>query len=115
MNTILIANYLQFLRKKSHLTQDELADELNISRQAVSKWETGTALPDLDSLLRLSKRYNITINDLLEPKIQPQKITDFEQLPSLSEKELQETLGQFDQASIVIALMGASPRNKLLF
>ncbi|MDE6364928.1 MAG: helix-turn-helix domain-containing protein [Lachnospiraceae bacterium] len=115
MNTILISKYLQYLRKTQHLTQDDLANELGISRQAVSKWETGTALPDLDSLLRLSRRYNMTINDLLEPKISPQKITDFEQLSTLSEKELQEAVRQFDHSSIVIALMGASPETNCLF
>lgn len=77
--------------------------------QAVSKWETGTTIPDLEVLLKISKLYDITINDILEPKIQPQKITDFEQISTISEKELKEVLGQFDTKSLVTALMGASP------
>ena len=77
--------------------------------QAVSKWETGTTVPDLDVLLKISKLYDITINDILEPKIQPQKVTDFEQISTISEKELKEVLGQFDTNSLVTALMGASP------
>ena len=56
-----------------------------------------------------SDLYDITINDILEPKIQPQKITDFEQISTISEKELKEVLGQFDTNSLVTALMGASP------
>ncbi|MDE5867193.1 MAG: helix-turn-helix domain-containing protein [Lachnospiraceae bacterium] len=109
MNMNIISKYLQFLRKSHNYTQDDLAKRLGISRQAVSKWETGTAIPDLEVLLKISKLYNITINDILEPNIQPQRITDFEQLSAIPEKELKEALKQFDTDSLVIALMGASP------
>ena len=109
MNMKIISNYLQFLRKSHNYTQDDLAKKLGISRQAVSKWETGMAIPDLEILLKISKLYDITINDILEPKIQPQRITDFEQISTISEKELKEVLEQFDTNSLVIALMGASP------
>lgn len=83
--------------------------QLNVSRQAVSKWETGTTVPDLEVLLKLSKLYGLTINEIVEPNIQPQKITDFEQLPIIPEDELKEVLKQFDEKSLVIASMGASP------
>ena len=109
MNMNIISKYLQFLRKSHNYTQDDLAKKLGVSRQAVSKWETGTAIPDLDVLLEISKLYDITINDILEPRIQPQKITDFEQISTISEKEVKEALKQFDAASLVTALMGASP------
>lgn len=109
MNINIISKYLQFLRKSNNYTQDDLAEKLGISRQAVSKWETGMTIPDLEVLLKISKLYDITINDILEPKIQPQRITDFEQISTISEKELKEVLEQFDTNSLVIALMGASP------
>lgn len=109
MNTKLTARYLQFLRKSHNYTQDDLAKKLDISRQAVSKWETGTTLPDLEVLLKISKLYDITINDILEPKISPQRISDFEQISSIPEKELKGILNQFDTRSIATALMGASP------
>ncbi len=109
MNMNLIARYLQFLRKSHHYTQEELAERLDISRQAVSKWETGATIPDVEVLLKISKLYNITINDILEPRIQPQRITDFEQIAVIPEKELREVLKQFDTNSLVTALMGASP------
>ncbi len=109
MNMNIISKYLRLLRKSNNYTQDDLAKELGISRQAVSKWETGTAIPDLEVLLKISKLYGITINDILEPKIQPQKITDFEQISTISEKELKEVLEQFDTNLLVTALMGASP------
>ena len=109
MNTNIISEYLQFLRKSNNYTQDDLAKELGISRQAVSKWETGMAIPGLEVLLEISKLYNITINDILEPKIQPQRITSFEQISTISEKELKDVLEQFGTNALVTALMGASP------
>ena len=109
MNMNIISKYLQLLRKSNNYTQDDLAEKLGISRQAVSKWETGMTIPDLEVLLKISKLYDITINDILEPKIHPQRITDFEQISTISEKELKEVLEQFDTNSLVIALMGASP------
>ena len=114
MNTNIISRYLQFLRKSHNYTQDDLAKRLDISRQAVSKWETGTAIPELEVLLKISKLYDVTINDILEPKIQSQRITDFEQISTVSEKELKEVLQQFDTNSIVTALMGASPETNNL-
>lgn len=115
MNTNIISKYLQLLRKKHNYTQDELAKRLDISRQAVSKWETGAAIPDLEVLLKISKLYGITINDILEPHIPTKKITDFEQLSKVPENELREILEQYDMTSLVIASMGASPEiNNLL-
>ena len=109
MNMRIISRYLQFLRKSHNYTQDDLAKKLDISRQAVSKWETGMTVPDLEVLLKISKLYNVTINDILEPKVQPKRITDFEQISTISEKELKDVLKQFDINSLVTALMGASP------
>ncbi len=114
MNMNIISRYLQFLRKSHNYTQEDLAKKLDISRQAVSKWETGTTIPDLEVLLKISKLYNVTINDILEPNIQPQQITDFEQISTIPEKELREILKQFDTNSLVIALMGASPETNRL-
>lgn len=109
MNVNMISRYLQFLRKSHDYTQEDLARRLDISRQAVSKWETGTTIPNLDILLKLSKLYDVTINDILEPKVQTQRITDFEQISIIPEKELREVLNWFDFSCLVTALMGASP------
>ncbi len=82
MNMNIISKYLQFLRKSNNYTQDDLAKESGISRQAISKWETGATIPNLEVLLKIS---------------------------TISEKELKEVLEQFDTNSLVTALMGASP------
>lgn len=53
------------LRKAKGLTQKELAEALNVTRQAVSRWEVGTAAPSLDNLAYLSRLYGIPLDDLV--------------------------------------------------
>lgn len=62
---ISIANRLLEFRKKSGLSQEELAERLNISRQSVSKWERAESSPDTDNLILLAKIYGVTLDDLL--------------------------------------------------
>ena len=57
---------LAFLRKEKGLSQENLADEMNVSRQAVSKWESGNVMPSLDNLIYLSKLYGVTIDSLID-------------------------------------------------
>lgn len=56
---------LQELRKQKGLTQEELAEQLFVSRTAISKWESGRGYPNIDSLRAISKFFSITIDDLL--------------------------------------------------
>lgn len=56
---------LQYYRKRQGLSQIELADALEVSRQTVSKWETGAALPSAENLLALSKLYGVSVDALL--------------------------------------------------
>ncbi len=65
MNSLKIGRYLSELRKYYKVTQDELADYLAVSRQAVSKWETGASVPDIELLLKMSELYGVTINDIV--------------------------------------------------
>jgi transcriptional regulator with XRE-family HTH domain len=53
------------LRKKANFTQEELADKLNVSRQAVSKWEQNQAFPETDKLIQLSKLYGVSMDYIL--------------------------------------------------
>ena len=59
-----IGDFLTDLRKQRKLTQQEVADKLFVSREAVSKWERGLCLPDYQSMLLLCKLYNISTNEL---------------------------------------------------
>lgn len=52
-------------RKKLGWSQEDLAEKMNVSRQAISRWENGTALPDAQNVLQLSKLFNVTTDYLL--------------------------------------------------
>lgn len=55
------------LRKANDLTQEQLAEKLNVSRQAVSKWESGQSVPELDKIVALCELFDITTDYLLKP------------------------------------------------
>lgn len=57
---------LKMLRKESNLTQEELAEKLCVSRQAITKWENGDGLPDIDNLKEISKLFNVSIDELVK-------------------------------------------------
>ncbi len=57
---------LQSVRKKNHLSQEDLAEMLGVSRQAVSKWELGEGYPEVEKLLALSKKLNVSLDSLLQ-------------------------------------------------
>ena len=63
--TIETANRLYELRKKRGLSQEELAEKLGVSRQAVSKWERSEASPDTDNLIALAKLYGLSLDELI--------------------------------------------------
>lgn len=59
------AEKLITLRKSRELTQEQLAEQLNVSRQSISKWESGDTIPNTETLKRLSKLFDVSINTLL--------------------------------------------------
>lgn len=64
---------LQYLRKlHGSMTQEKLAERLNVTRQTVSRWETGEAYPELDTLLELSRLFSVTVDALLKEDLAPQ-------------------------------------------
>ncbi|MDE7208921.1 MAG: helix-turn-helix domain-containing protein [Clostridia bacterium] len=58
------------LRKTSGMSQEELAEKVSVSRQAISKWELGDAIPDTDKVIALSKIFNVTIDYLLKDELE---------------------------------------------
>lgn len=61
-----IANRFVELRKKNGLSQEQLAEKIGVSRQAVSKWERSEASPDTDNLILLARLYNVSLDELLK-------------------------------------------------
>jgi len=114
MNKQRAADYLTKLRKEKGLLQTDLAEMIHVSPQAVSKWETGESLPDIDSLERLSVIYGVTINEILagEPEEEKDKEKkDKEEIAvnkSLSKNSLFSII--FGGAYFILALLfGAIP------
>ena len=63
-----ISDRIKFYRKKSNLTQSQLAELIGVSPQAISKWETGTGCPDLSAIVPLAIALKISTDELLEYK-----------------------------------------------
>ena len=67
------AENLKKVRKDNNLSQEQLADELGVSRQAISKWESAVAYPEMDKIITLCEKFNFNIDDLLHKDIREVK------------------------------------------
>lgn len=83
MDQIKIGKFISLKRKEKNITQDELAEKLNITNRAISKWENGICLPDAGNMPDLCKILDITINDLFSGEVVDMKE---------NEKKLEENL-----------------------
>ncbi len=83
MDQIKIGKFIQNKRKEKNITQQELAEILNITDRAISKWENGKCMPDVGIMQELCEILNITINDLFSGEVVNMKDT---------EKKLEENL-----------------------
>ncbi len=66
MNQIKIGEFLKNLRKEKGLTQEQLAEQFNVSRRSVSRWETGSNMPDLCVLVELADFYDVDIKEIID-------------------------------------------------
>ena len=62
---VMFSENLINLRKLKNISQEELAEKLNVSRQTISKWETGESLPDIEKTKILAELFNVSIDDLV--------------------------------------------------
>lgn len=67
----MISMNLKTLRKAKGYSQEEVAEKINVSRQAVAKWESGDSIPDIIKCSELANLYEITIDELVHNKISP--------------------------------------------
>lgn len=77
-----IGRFIKDLRKEKGLTQEQLAEQFHISRRTVSRWETGSNLPDLDILIEMADYYDVELRELLDGERKSEKM----------DKELEETV-----------------------
>ena len=61
-----LSEKLYELRKKRALSQEQLAEQLGVSRQAISKWESGKAVPETDTLISISKYFDVSLDYLMK-------------------------------------------------
>ncbi|MEG0592275.1 MAG: helix-turn-helix domain-containing protein [Coprobacillus sp.] len=64
----MISQNLVYLRKSKKISLEELAEAIGVSRQAISKWESGETTPDLPNTIALADFYNVTVDDLISRK-----------------------------------------------
>ena len=104
---MILADKIIQLRKKNGWSQEELAERLNVSRQAVSKWEMAQTIPDLDRILQMSQLFGVTTDYLLKDEIEEEEFSDTPIPTPVKRVSLEEAncyLAQRDRASVRIAL-----------
>ena len=67
---MILADKIIELRKKNGLSQEELAEKLNVSRQSISKWEGAQSIPDMNKILKLSDLFSVSTDYLLKDEIE---------------------------------------------
>ena len=78
---MIFSEKLQLIRKSKGFTQEELAEKLEVSRQAVAKWESGQVYPDINNLIQISNIFNVTVDYLV--KDQACMVTCAEDMPPI--------------------------------
>lgn len=72
---MILADKIIRLRKKNGWSQEELAEKVNVSRQAVSKWESAQTIPELEKILLLGELFGVTLDYLLKDEIENEEFT----------------------------------------
>ena len=86
------AENLKMLRKQAGMSQEQLAEKIGVSRQAVTKWETGAGIPDIENIMAISTLFDNSIDDLLSNKSGSKKLPETEYLyESVTEYDIDES------------------------
>ena len=109
MNQIKIGKFIAKCRKNKKLTQSQLAEKLNITDRAISKWETGKGMPDSSIMLKLCSELEITVNELLSgEKIEMDNYNKIAEENLVELKKLDETKNRMLlQLEIIIGILSA--------
>ncbi|MCX0362457.1 helix-turn-helix domain-containing protein [Clostridium perfringens] len=108
MSNLGFNNKLKELRKEKNISQEQLAKELNISRQAISKWESGKAYPDIDNLILLRKIFGVSLDELImEEEEKVEENNSKQELIESSEKGIFEDIdSEAEEFSVNLILGG---------
>ena len=106
---MIFADKLILLRKKAGWSQEELAEQMNVTRQSVSKWEGAQSVPDLDKMIRLSELFGVSTDYLLKDEIeQAEHINSSNDMPSLKRVSMEEANAFLSVKSRTAKTMGLS-------
>ena len=111
MDQIKIGKFISECRKKNNLTQMQLAEKLNITDRAISKWENGKAMPDSGVMLDLCKELKISVNELLSGEMIEMKNYDYNVEKNLLEmiKQKEESDKRLLHSEILIGILSLLP------
>ncbi len=103
---------LQKLRKENKMSQEQLADQLEVSRQAVSKWESGQTYPEMDKLLSICKLFKCSLDDLTNDEVKEIKVNEKEKVTM--SKFLDEILDTISRSASIFRKLSFSQKLKYL-
>lgn len=110
-----LANNLKYYREKAGFTQEQVANELRVTRQSISRWENGKSCPDLDNLVLISELYQVSIDHLIKENEElfkkidqnAQEIQDKKQKLREIEQEVLQITGKEKDESLLLLLLAA--------
>ena len=83
----IVSNSIKKLREEKGMTQDELAEKLNVTRQAVSNWETGKTQPDIETLTRLAEIFDVSVERIIYGSERKERIVHINREVQVGPKE----------------------------
>lgn len=103
---MILADKIVNLRKKNGMSQEELAEKMNVSRQAVSKWESAQSIPDLEKILQLGRIFGVTTDYLLKEEMEDEEFSgdNASNVRVVTLAEANEFLAQRKDSSLKIAV-----------
>ena len=102
---MILADKIMTLRKKAGWSQEELAQQLNVTRQSVSKWEGAQSVPDLDKIVQMSRIFGVSTDYLLKDELEEQ-----EPAPSLAEQPLRRRVSMEEASRYLELRRAAAPK-----
>lgn len=97
------------LRKSKGLSQEEVADKLNVTRQTVSKWETGQSSPDFDKIAPICELYGVTPNEILSEVVDEKKVEEVkkkEDYENMTNNQIRQKTAEVVSSSILLFFVG---------
>ena len=105
---------LSKLRKENNYTQEQLADVLGVSRQAISKWESNLTYPETDKLIRMSELFNCSLDYMLKDTEETDSKNQFNEEPLFFRKHFRERKSEKTVWSMPLWHIGRNARGVLL-